>query len=554
MPSTLPTVASVWAGLIVVALGSQTCVAERKLGIDVSAKEVGRYDKVEFDLRVGTRYRNAFDPEEVDLNILLEAPGGKRLRIPAFYLQSYQRRDVAQGRRDRVWMYPAGQPAWKARFAPTEPGTYEAIAVLKDADGSVRSEPVRFECTPSERKGFLRVSRSDPRFFEFSNGEPFFAIGQNLAFIGQGQYVDLAKAERIFAKLSDSGANYLRIWTCCKDWAMAVEARKSAWGRSWHWRPPIVPVPEGDDTDSTRKCVQMPEGDGSTLKPEPSHSVALRPETQYVFSCRVKTATDAAVHCTVSGTSLKAPVSSAADGGWVPLELTFETGPAEFWLGAVTFRKQGNGKAWLEGLSLKQAAGGPELLWEADVNRPTRGYYNPIDSFMLDQVVEAAQRHGIYLQLCLITRDLYMEALKDDQSAEYQQAIRDAKRLLRYAVARWGYSTSVAAWEHFNENDPNLPTDRFYTETGHYLEQIDVYGHLRSTSTWHPSPKDCRHGELDLADVHFYLRPVERKRLKDEVEAVVDRARYLRRHAPAKPALIGEFGLANDKWMPTDEM
>ena len=122
--------------------------------------------------------------------------------------------------------------------------------------------------------------------------------------------------------------------------------------------------------------------------------------------------------------------------------------------------------------------------------------------------VVAAERHGIYLQLCLITRDLYMKSLKDEQSAEYDEAIQHARNLLRYVVARWGYSTHVAAWEYFNEMDPGRPTDRFYHELGEYLEQIDVYGHLRSTSTWHPSARDCRHPKLDVADVHFYLRPL----------------------------------------------
>jgi hypothetical protein len=77
---------------------------------------------------------------------------------------------------------------------------------------------------------------------------------------------------------------------------------------------------------------------------------------------------------------------------------------------------------------------------------------------------------------------------------------------------------------------------------------------LRTTSTWGPSPKDCRHPELDLADTHFYLRPVDANRLGDEVEAIQDRTRWLREQAPNKPAHLGEFGLADDRWRITDEM
>ena len=182
------------------------------------------------------------------------------------------------------------------------------------------------------------------------------------------------------------------------------------------------------------------------------------------------------------------------------------------------------------------------------------GSYNPTDCFMLDRLIESAEQHGIYLQLCLITRDLYMGSLKDATSPEYEQAIRHARNLLRYAVARWGYSTSVAAWEYFNEIDPNLPTDRFYSELGETLAKIDCYRHLRTTSAWGPSVKDCRHRELDVAEVHFYLRPAEKERIPDEVAAVLDRARFLRQHAPAKPVLIGEFGLATDNWRQSPSM
>jgi len=125
---------------------------------------------------------------------------------------------------------------------------------------------------------------------------------------------------------------------------------------------------------------------------------------------------------------------------------------------------------------------------------------------------------------------------------------------MRYAVARWGYSTSVAAWEYFNEIDPGLPTDRFYNELGDYLERTDIYHHLRTTSTWHPSAKDCRLASLDIAQVHRYMRPGTEEEYKDEVAVVLDRAQFLRKHAPGKPALIGEFGLADTKWGLSDYM
>ncbi len=524
--------------------------AQPKIELQCSTPRAGKYERVEFRLQGVGEYANPFDPEEVDLSLQLTTPRGQRLSLPAFYCQEYERGRVGQGRQ-RDWLYPVGRPGWRARFAPAEVGAYQATAILKDRHGSVSSVPVSFECVASAGKGFVRISLRDPRFFEFTEGQPFFPIGQNLAFIGNQQFVTLSKAEEIFAKLATNGASYLRIWTCCEDWAMAVEARKSAWGRSWDWRPPIVPMP--DSANTNRRCLKL-SGPGAALNVNPSHTVALRPGTRYAVTGKVRTEGGTALRLEVHGTKSEKPLASAPEQAWTAFRHEFTSGPADYWLDRMSLRLEGNGTAWVSDLSLKESGDGPELLWEADVNRPVRGFYNPLDCAMLDELVAAAEQRGIYLQVCLITRDLYMDALKDPASPAYERAIEDAKKLFRYAVARWGWSPNVAAWEYWNEMNPGLPTDRFYTALGEYLEQVDVYRHLRTTSTWGPSAKDCRHPKLDIADTHFYLRPSDKGRLRDEVEAVLDRTRWLREQAPNKPAHLGEFGLANEKWQPTEEM
>ncbi|MCL4201868.1 MAG: DUF5060 domain-containing protein [Pirellulaceae bacterium] len=513
---------------------------------------IGKYQRIEFEIETDAQYENAFDPGEVDMQLILKTPGGRELRLPAFFMQPCQRVDRPRSGRPAAWLYPAGPPGWRARFAPSEVGDYSVLAECKDRRGTHRSPPANFACTPSDNKGFVRVSRSDPRYFEFSEGQPFFPIGQNLAFVGESQFVTPPRVPEIFQQLSANGANYLRIWTCCHDWALAIEARKSAWSRSWSGKPPFAPLP-GDEA-SGRQCLRIEAGDRGSLPVSPSHSVALLPRTEYALTGRVRMDAGARLQVTVGSDEWAQPLASADPEAWQPLELRFTTDDGEYWLGRTTIRVTGQGAAWIDGLSLKEAAGGPELLWEAAVNRAERGFYNPIDCRLLDDLVESAEQHGLYLQLCLITRDVYMRDLRDENSSEYRRAINDAKNLLRYAVARWGCSTSVAVWEYFNEMDPGLPLDRFYRDVGQYLEQTDVYGHLRSTSTWNRSAGDCRHPQLDVADVHFYLRPVEPRPYADEVEAVLGNAAWLREHASAKPALIGEFGLADPQWRPTKEM
>jgi len=534
--------------LVTVGFCAGACKGQRKIDLEASAKTVGKYEKLELLIHVDGRYSNPFEPDEVDVTVLLKPPSGEQISLPAFYCQDYKRRDFEQGHKTVSWFYPIGQGTWKARFATMETGTYSAVAKLKDRNGTVQSNAVRFDCTPSSRKGFLHIGRKDPRFLEFTEGIGFFVIGQNLAFIGEDQYVNLAKAEEIFGKLSRNGANFLRIWTCCEDWAMAIEARKSAWDRSWGREAIIVPIPGSEKEPHPRKCVKIEGGDGASIAVSPSHPVALRTRTRYILTGQFRADGPVGLRVEIERGDRGQPFDAAPKGDWKKLRREFMTGENDFWLGRVELGLVGRGTVWLDNLSLKEADGGAELLWEADVNRPKRGFYNQVDCFMLDQLVEAAEHNGIYLMLCVLTRDLYMESLSNDRSSEYQQAIEDAEKLMRYVVARWGYSISVAAWEYFNEIDPGLPTDRFYAEVGDYLEQIDIYHHLRTTSTWHPSAKDCRHPKLDIGQLHHYMRSQTNENYKDEVAVVMDKTRFLREHAPVKPVLIGEFGLATPKW------
>ncbi len=235
--------------------GRAAPVLAQPVSLQPATNYVGLYEKIEFRFEVAGTWNNPFGPDEVEVSLQLAAPGGQSLTVPAFYCQDYERQRLKSAGRMRDRLYPRGNPCWKARFAPMQTGDYSAVGIVKDASGTRSSSAVRFTCGPSANRGFVRVSAKDPRFLEFSGGQPFFPIGQNLAFIGSQQYVTLSKAEEIFDKLAANGANYLRIWTCCEDWATAIEARKSAWGRSWNWHPPIVPMP---GEDSGRKCLKLP--------------------------------------------------------------------------------------------------------------------------------------------------------------------------------------------------------------------------------------------------------------------------------------------------------
>jgi len=524
----------------------------------VSSTQVPQYELIEFEVPVDQVFYNPFDPAEVAFDLEVSTPSDRRVTVPGFYYQPFEWRLVERGGRRTEWYYPTGAPSWRVRFAPEQAGAHQATAVLRTALGRRSSNTVSFDCQPGRGHGPVQVAPGDRRFFAFCDGTPFFPIGQNLAFIGPGQYLDTERAASVFGKLAEHGANFARVWACCEDWALAIEARKSAWGRSWSWNPPLAVAPGNDGYHRTELCVRLDGTNATSLPVAPSHPVALRPSTAYRLTGQVRTDADTALRFEWNRQPLDQPIRSQARGQWATFERTLSTGPDQWWLGELVLRATGRGRVWLRTLSLREARGGPELLWEADLQRPPRGFYNPIDCAMLDRLLEAAHRHGIHLQLCLLTRDHYRWALSDPTSPDYSAAIVAAQKLLRYAVARWGWSSHVFAWEYFNEMDPGAPTQRFHSELGQYLAATDPYRHLRTTSGWGPAPAHWQHPHLDIADLHWYLRPNSKPDWRDEVAAVLDRAKFLRSQAPDKPAVFGEFGLADDKWgrspyMPQDK-
>lgn len=499
-----------------------------------------RWERIELVIEGVPPVRNPFDTDEVDLTVEITGPGARRTVVPACWVQPFERARRPRAGRTADWLHPRGDGVWRAWYAPPAVGRYTAVARLRGRVGTAVSPRVAFRCIPSPRRGYLRVSPSNPRYLAFEDGTPFFAVGQNVAFVK-----DLADTARIFGRLGAAGANFARIWTCSEDWGMALEARKSAFGRSWDWRPPFVPEP-GDA--GGRLCVRLAGAAGAEVRIDPSHPVALEPGRRYTLRCEVRTDGAARVSVAVFGEALGESVSSPGD--WTALERTFVAPQSAWWLEGAALRLEVQGEAFVRGISLTTEGTRWNLLWEADPNRPATGIVSQVDAALLDAVVEAAERSGIYLMLCLLTRDLYMERLRDPESAAYEAAIRDAKRLVRYAVARWGASTHVAVWQYWNELDPGVPAERFYREVGAALSRYDPWRRPRTTSAWAPNPRDWASPDIDVACLHHYLRPVDGALFADETAAVLERARLLLQGSPGKPALLAEFGLADDQWRP----
>lgn len=108
------------------------------------------------------------------------------------------------------------------RFTVKKEGVYFLDVVFKD--GKTYRE--RFDAVGFSDNGYIRVSKKDARYFEYSNGSPFFPIGINLAFprripvsnkkefgiSGDIAFMGMRQYERWFKRCAQNGVNMARVW------------------------------------------------------------------------------------------------------------------------------------------------------------------------------------------------------------------------------------------------------------------------------------------------------------------------------------------------------
>lgn len=170
---------------------------------------------------------------------------------------------------------------------------------------------------------------------------------------------------------------------------------------------------------------------------------------------------------------------------------------------------------------------------------PTAEYFNPSAIERLDHVMDLAESLNIKIMLCMGQGDVRADSTfftSDRDKTRYRNR-------LRYIVARWGYSPSVAMWEFFNEIDniqfadskhpiPASYIVEWHSEMAKYLREIDPYNHIITTSISHRDLTGLNDiPEIDINQKHIYRNVI------DIPKTIID---YTSRHG--KPYIIGEAG------------
>jgi hypothetical protein len=203
-------------------------------GISQNSSTIGRYTKYELTFTLSRTYTNTFDPCEVDVTVTFHQPDGTDVNIPGFYYRLYN----PSGSNPET--YPtAGAISWKARFAPSQLGSYTCDIKVKDVDGTTTATTAgSFTCQESDKKGFIRVDPNQHDFLKYANGDTRINIGQNIGWNSGGTY----RWDYYLKKMHNAGANWVRLWSCPygdsssgnnSDMAVALEWKIGLWGTTY---------------------------------------------------------------------------------------------------------------------------------------------------------------------------------------------------------------------------------------------------------------------------------------------------------------------------------
>jgi hypothetical protein len=470
-------------------------------------------------------------------------------RQPAFYYYFYQDGGPKPNWDGQLheWYYPTGETAWKVRFSPHLEGTWRFRLRATDAGGTGVSDIYSFTVDPSDRKGFIRVSKNDPRYFEYENGSLFFSPGLEAS----GSLDDPILAnESDFAELQKNHIQLLRNWISGlygAAWPQWIGGRNIYDG--YLPRPGILPFHDPiRNRDFMTLYLAYPEGwfdacrmeywnDYEAVKPNTTYKLSIKYWGHNIEGPRIaeyanyglvgKLSESWCANCYEPGTSTVITGYGTSTSDWNTIEGIWNSGNHHFipriYLGLENVTR---GQANILSVSLREVLDsgqfGPEILRQSSMEYEL--VIPDLALYSLDKYVELCEQYGIYLKLVLMDKNdkiyykldddgsFVMNGESDNEDSFYGLGRgRNKTRWLqqawwRYVQARWGYSPNIHSWELTNEGDPFLTEHWEMTdELGKFMhcgafgvtvEEGDSHScsfqhpnrHMVTTSFWHSFP------------------------------------------------------------------
>lgn len=579
--------------------------------IEVLSTEVKVFEKYEvrFSIATGADYPffeytespppGVLPKTGITVEGVFTTPSGQVVRQPAFYTTEVER--IGSGA--SMYFVETNKSYWVVRFSPQEPGQYNVALSARDASGATAVSVGSFSAAAPVRKGFIQVSRSDPRYFEFSNGDLYWPIGpawaDNISTNPNVRKMD-------YSQYKNTGQNLERPWmagqgaysTNFARWISSAEAQGNEGVTSrlnfvekypGHELSYEISYPEGFRIWIPRWGNDM---FAPRLKPNTTYQINLVFKTKdisgprqsgypYGFVIRLHDFLSHEQNISTTETTLRNKpkiiehITSNQD--WRTLNTTFTT-PAtvgtdiSLYLDNVT-----RGNVYIDQFSMKEVLSGGTLGGEL-IRNPVADmhtYVDPRAAAFFDWQVEQGEQNGVFFKYVVhdkndwIQNHLLMNGQWAAQGDGYYQPENTKARWLlrqwyRYLAARWGYSTAIHSWELNNEGPPTADplgsgTAPHWTTAqtfGKYMHDIDAHPHLVSTSFWCCWPPEFwgnqnNFPDIDYADIHEYTGnpQVAGQSYTNDMAAFIGRIGdvTLADHV-GKPVLLGEHGISVNGW------
>jgi hypothetical protein len=481
----------------------------------------------------------------VSVNAQFSADNWKTtLTQPAFLYQPYTHTVV--GGKDHFT--PSGGPVWDVRFAPQQSGAWQYRLSVQDGQGtSIYPDQAQnalsfsvgtASSNPNTSKGFLGVSPTDRRYFQFQDGTPFVGVGYNDGFS------DSASVDQKMAAYQQNKMDFMRVWMS----GSGINGSQwTSWASNFIGQDGYLPGTSFDTAntynggavsmrlDNTNPCLYADFWQGG---------VPVESNTKYQVSARVKVSgvtgpaaagdygfvikqggwLDKTCANSGTGTRITAPVAGTSD--WVTVSGTYTTGSSDSWLGNLYLARENasGGQVYIDEVHVFRANDPVQVDLLRQPYANAIEHFDPMNAAQWDLYIQSAEQHGVYLKLVIDEKN---EWIRDHMGADGKMTATGSNdnfyaapgtkvRWLeqawwRYIIARWGYSTAVHSFEFINEGDPY--DGHLYEATeamAKYFHQNDPSHHMVTTSFWSSFPNkefwsNPAYADVDYADLHAYI-------------------------------------------------
>ncbi len=505
--------------------------------INVSETNPGRYARTDITFSVETMAENLWFP--FDTTTISNHPGQKGVTVDmVFNNGSIQKRqpaflDMPYSRVDNHLM-PTGEWLWTVRMSFGEAGVWSSEIIATDAYGTTTvSGPVFNVSADSANPGFIKVSSTDNRYFEYDNGAPFIPVGHGTS-VNEPDVTD----DEI-TNWSENGINFGRFWLS------PVSPFSDSWS-SWathhpmqnngYMPPPLLTYSQRyEDGNFSWRLASPPVENINTpaiFRGFWDGNFYVTPGKSYRITARAKT-----INIEGSGGLVM------KTGGWLGTDVVntgigtllspYARGDNNWFYLVGSFTADGNqnvlpylylvlenctGEAYIDAVTIQEL--NPDGSLKQNIlgkwNANSHQYLDPIKCKEADYMIDTANRSGIHYKIVIHEKNDYISNHIDragfvtpnkgnfDQPKE-TRLHRLYEYYWRNLVARWGYATSVHSWELVNEGAPSSYSD-LVNDCAGYFDTHSPYPRMVSTSFWSNwEPEYWQESNADYADIHAYV-------------------------------------------------